>query len=271
MASASTSDATEKRSSYFLWLGLFFTLLGPLSNGLYFLGFPAAAVVWITLLLPIAGLAILLIGVRQAFQQSNVRRKVGGSIAAALSVLVLAGTVGFFFLARHLPAPSARAPQVGQRVPDFTLPDSEGHQVSLSTLLAGPNPSALPKAVLLVFYRGYWWPFCVLELRGIEKRVAEFQAQGVVPVAVSVDAPTVSEDLRRKAGLTFEILSDPKTDVIRRYDLLHAGGGPDGQDISRPAEFLVDRSGVVRWENFTEDVRVRARADQMLAAARALR
>jgi peroxiredoxin len=108
-------------------------------------------------------------------------------------------------------------------------------------------------------------------LRGVEKRLGEFQAQGVVLVAISVDPPNVSEDLRRKAGLTFTFLSDPKTDVIRRYDLLHVGGGPEGHDISRPAEFLVDRSGVVRWENFAEDVRVRARADQMIAAARALR
>jgi peroxiredoxin len=107
-------------------------------------------------------------------------------------------------------------------------------------------------------------------LRGIEKRLAEFQAQGVVPVAISVDPPNVSEDLRRKAGFTFTVLSDPKADVIRRYDLLHVRGGPDGQDISRPAEFLIDRSGVVRWENFAEDVRVRARADQMLTAARSL-
>lgn len=89
-------------------------------------------------------------------------------------------------------------------------------------------------------------------------------------MAISVDAPNISGDLRRKAGLTFTFLSDPQAEVIRRYDLLHAGGGPDGQDIARPAEFLVDRAGVVRWENLTEDVRVRARADQMLAAARSV-
>jgi len=58
--------------------------------------------------------------------------------------------------------------------------------------------------------------------------------------------------------------------VIRRYDLLHVGGGPGGSDISRPAEFLVDSSGTVRWTNFTEDIRVRARSDQMLAAAKAI-
>jgi peroxiredoxin len=73
--------------------------------------------------------------------------------------------------------------------------------------------------------------------------------------------------LRRKVGFTFTFLSDPNLDVIRRYGLLHAKAGPDGHDISRPAEFLVDRSGAVRWENFTEDVRVRPRAQEMLAAA----
>ena len=76
--------------------------------------------------------------------------------------------------------------------------------------------------------------------------------------------------MRRKAGYTFTFLSDPKLDVIRRYDLLHVAGGPDGHAISRPAEFLVDRSGIVRWENFTEDVRVRPRAEEMLASARTI-
>jgi len=87
-------------------------------------------------------------------------------------------------------------------------------------------------------------------------------------VAISVDLPSVSEDLCQKAGYTFPFLSDPKAEVIRRYDLLHHAGGPEGSDISRPAEFLVDSSGTVRWTNFTEDIRVRAKADQMLAAAR---
>lgn len=59
--------------------------------------------------------------------------------------------------------------------------------------------------------------------------------------------------------------------MIRRYDLLHPRGGPDETDISRPAEFLIDRSATVRWENFTEDIRVRPRAAELLAAAGATR
>jgi peroxiredoxin len=92
----------------------------------------------------------------------------------------------------------------------------------------------------------------------------------VRPVAISVDAPDVSEHLRGKQGYTFTFLSDPKTDVIRRYDLLHKAASPEASDIARPAEFLVDRTGTVRWANFTEDIRVRPRAQQMLAAAQSI-
>ena len=79
-------------------------------------------------------------------------------------------------------------------------------------------------------------------------------------MAISVDPPEVSRNLAGKVGYTFPILSDTSGDVIRRYQLLHPGGGPGAHDISRPAEFLVDHTGTVRWTNFTEDVRVRARA-----------
>ena len=56
----------------------------------------------------------------------------------------------------------------------------------------------------------------------------------------------------------------------RRYDLLHKGAGEHGHDIARPAEFLVDRGGTVRWVNLTEDLRVRATPEKMIAAAKTL-
>ena len=67
--------------------------------------------------------------------------------------------------------------------------------------------------------------------------------------------------LGEKAGLTFPLLSDPEEKVIRPYDLLHIRGGPKGVNIARPAEFLIDPTGTVRWVNLTDDVRVRASGD----------
>jgi peroxiredoxin len=108
-------------------------------------------------------------------------------------------------------------------------------------------------------------------LRSIQSSLAKLEEAGIRPVAISVDTPEVSRDLCQKAGYTFTFLSDPKADVIRRYDLVHAGAGIDGQDIARPAEFLVDSSGTVRWLNLTENYWVRARPEQILEVAKSLR
>jgi len=99
----------------------------------------------------------------------------------------------------------------------------------------------------------------------------KFHDLGVRPVAISVDQPEVSRDLSQKAGYTFPILSDPNAEAIRRYDLLHAGAGETGNDIARPAEFLLDANGIVRWVNLTENYWVRATSEQMLEAARTVR
>lgn len=101
--------------------------------------------------------------------------------------------------------------------------------------------------------------------------MAKFEEVGIRPVAISVDTPEVSRDLRERVGYTFTFLSDPKAEMIRRYDLVHVGAGIDGQDIARPAEFLIDSTGTVRWVNLTENYWVRAKPEQILEAAKALR
>jgi hypothetical protein len=151
------AETGERRRNHALWLGLVLTVLGPLSNGLVFVGFPAAPIPWISLVLPVIGVALVVVGLLRAFRQPEVYKgKVAGSLAGVVSLLLLAGSIAMFWASRHIPAEVATAPHVGQRVPDFTLPDSTGHPISLMQLFSGSGGSPAPKAVLLVFYRGYW-------------------------------------------------------------------------------------------------------------------
>jgi peroxiredoxin len=103
-------------------------------------------------------------------------------------------------------------------------------------------------------------------LRSFQQRLPEFEARDVRVVGISVDPPEVNQRQSQKLGYTFPLLSDPKAKVIRRYDVLHPGAGPKGADITRPAEFLIDSSRVVRWVNLTQNIAVRARPEQMLEA-----
>ena len=85
-------------------------------------------------------------------------------------------------------------------------------------------------------------------------------------VAISVEPPEINKRHCQKMGFTYPFLSDPKAEVVRRFDLLHPGAGPGGADISRPAEFLIDATGTIRWVNLTENAAVRARPEQVLKA-----
>ena len=100
--------------------------------------------------------------------------------------------------------------------------------------------------------------------------MASFNQAGVRPVAISVDSPEESRKLMQDAGYSFTFLSDQKREVIRGWDLVHANGGGSGVDISRPAEFLVDKSGTVRWMMLTENYWVRARPEEILEKAKLL-
>jgi len=84
--------------------------------------------------------------------------------------------------------------------------------------------------------------------------------------AISVDSVETNREHCRRQGYTFTLLSDPKAEAIRAYDLLHPGAGPGGGDVARPAEFLIDATGTVRWAQFTESYMVRARPETVLKA-----
>ena len=84
--------------------------------------------------------------------------------------------------------------------------------------------------------------------------------------AVSVDSPEESERLRKLAGYSFLFLCDDKDELIRRWDLVHPHGGEGGKDIARPAEFILDSAGKVRWVKLTDDIFIRARPEEVLQA-----
>ena len=103
-------------------------------------------------------------------------------------------------------------------------------------------------------------------MRSFQQRLSDFDARGIRVVGISVDPPEINRRQSQKFGYKFTLLSDPKANIIRRYDVLHPGAGPKSTDIARPAEFLIDSNGIVRWVNLTENIAVRARPEQVLGA-----
>lgn len=142
-------------------IGLLVCGFALVSYPLLFARFPVTRdVPWVNWLLFALGFGLVSAGILRAYRSpERWRGKVLGPVLGALSLAVF-GLFLFMTMiyARQLPA-SAGAPKVGEKAPDFTLSDSQGRPVRLSSLLASPGggaPGAPGAWVILIFYRGYW-------------------------------------------------------------------------------------------------------------------
>jgi len=141
----------KRRWNLSLWSGFLFALVALFSYP-FFAQYPVTRdFPWANLLLfAIAGI-LLVIGLARAFGNPKVYRgKIVGSIFTILSLLAFSFfAYTIFYLVRQMPA-STGAPRVGQKAPNFTLPDQNGKSIALADLLSNS------RGALLIFYRGHW-------------------------------------------------------------------------------------------------------------------
>ena len=142
----------KRRFNLLIWAGFLIVVASAISYIPVFAVFAGTRdVPWVNYILFLVGGALLAVGIVKAFRApERFRGKVSGPIVGALSVLI----AGFFVFAilyagKQIPA-SERALRTGQPAPRFTLLDTTGKPVSSADLLASH------RALLLIFYRGYW-------------------------------------------------------------------------------------------------------------------
>ena len=161
-----------------------------------------------------------------------------------------------------LPDVQRLGPQVGSRVPDFSLADQRGTMRTLQSLMG-------PKGLLLFFYRSAdWCPYCKTQLAELQSRMPELSKQGLGVAAVSYDAVPILADFSRRRGITFPLLSDVGSATIRKYDILNTTIPPSNAQsygIPFPGTFILDRNGVVTSRFFEQAYQERATVGSMLA------
>lgn len=170
---------------------------------------------------------------------------------------------------------------VGQRAPDFALPDIDGGTVRLSALLSnGP--------VVLTFYRGAWCPYCNSSLQGFQAELGEILDAGGYLVAVSPQAEIGSQEMAESNALSFPVLSDAGNRVSREYGLvfevdsstqeqykavgidLAEVNGVDAWELPVPATYVIAQDGTVRAAFVEADYTRRADPRDVIAALKAL-
>ena len=173
-----------------------------------------------------------------------------------------------------------RALGVGDRAPDFALPDATGETVRLSDLL-------LDGPVVVTFYRGAWCPYCNTQLRDYQQALGSFEATGARLVAISPQAPDSSMSMAERNALAYSVLSDTGGQVSQQYGLVfrvdaetraryeavgidlarYNGGDTDAAwALPVPATYVIDPSGIIRAAFVEADYTQRASPRQVLEA-----
>ena len=128
--------------------------------------------------------------------------------------------------------------EAGTEAPDFTLPNQDGEDVTLSSLRGGP--------VVLYFYPKADTPGCTTQACGIRDHSADYDAAGATVLGVSPDSVADVKKFHGKQGLNFTLLADADHAVADLYGTWGEKSmyGRTYMGVQR-STFIIDADGVV--------------------------
>lgn len=116
------------------------------------------------------------------------------------------------------------------QAPDFSLPDQTGVLHKLSDYLGC--------FVLLYFYPKDDTPGCTKEACIIRDHYPDFEANNIKVLGISADSETSHKKFSDKYKLPFTLLSDPKKEIIKKYEAIGTIG-------TKRISYLIDPQGVI--------------------------
>jgi peroxiredoxin len=126
--------------------------------------------------------------------------------------------------------------EVGEKAPDFSLPNHKGEQISLSDFRG--------RKVMLAFYPSDFSPVCSDQLSIYQEVKPDLDEAGLEVVGVSIDHSWAHRAFRKELNLDFTLLADfhPKGQVAELYGAYLPDYGTSNRSL-----VLIDPDGVVSW------------------------
>lgn len=171
------------------------------------------------------------------------------------------------------------APEIGDQMPPFLLPDEMGRLVDLEEVI-GRGP------VAVAFHRGHWCPYCRLNTIALTRVHQETEAAGAQLLAITPDRQKFSALLKAEANAPFPILTDMDNGYSLSLNLaiwvgeevkrmtgdagwdIPAYQGNDSWMLPIPATFVVGTDGLIKARHIDPDYRKRKEVEDLLDALR---
>ncbi len=146
--------------------------------------------------------------------------------------------------------------QVGDKAPNFTLPDIDLQPRSLKDFLG--------KKVVLAFFVGAFTSTCTKEMCEFRDSMARLTDLDAQVIGISVNDPFSNKGFAEKNRLPYPILSDYKREVIKEYGLeLSDFAGLSGYTVAKRSIFILDQAGTVRYAWVSDNPAVEPNYDEI--------
>lgn len=177
---------------------------------------------------------------------------------AMLTSTDFSGLLSQRFFNNFFPIPATNTLAIGQRTPDFELPDIKHGQRRKLSDYRSQQPVIL--AFTRIFTAKQYCPFCFPHIKALNENYEKFTTRGVEVLLITSTDERQSEIVVRDLGLKMPLLSDPSCRVFRAYNVGQALGAP------LPAQFVLDDQGHLRFKHLFSFLSHNASVEELLAA-----
>jgi peroxiredoxin len=166
---------------------------------------------------------------------------------------------------------------INSKAPDFKAKDQNGNEIALKDLRK-------KAPVVLVFYRGYWCPYCNKELERLQDSLQLITDRGAQLVAVTLEKQEGIAKTVEKTKASFPILTDDEMKIMKAYDVVYQvdektiarykmasidlaannGQKPDAVYLPIPAVYVINKQGEITYRYFESDYRKRPYVKEIL-------
>lgn len=151
----------------------------------------------------------------------------------------------------------------GQKLPIFTVNDSDGHSVSSQQFLGSKN--------LIFFYRGNWCPLCMAQINEVAKRYQQFEENNIGVIFIAPQPAEHTKQLADKFKLSFQFYHDEGNRAAEQLGIVHKFGLPMGfqalgyqSDSVYPTVLAINEQGVIIYNDQTDNYRIRPEPQELL-------
>jgi peroxiredoxin len=149
--------------------------------------------------------------------------------------------------------------KVGDRAPDFTLPDTELKKRTLKGFLG--------HKIVIAFFVGAFTSVCTKEMCAFRDSMARLTDLEAQVIGISVNDPFSNKAFAEKNRLTFPILSDYNRQAIKAYGVETPNfGGLDGYTVAKRSIFIVATNGTIQYVWTTDNPTIEPNYKEIEAA-----